>query len=385
MHTKRKLVCAVLTLVLCLGLFAPMPALAAELYFTSVNDNCLPLTADTMPMRLGGTIYVPYSVFDSRTTGVDLEGLLSSYNRTNGRTVTLYNLRQILVFDLNTGTCRDDVTGETYSAWAVIRNNRPYVPLDMVCSFFGLSYSLNAIDQGYLVRIKSSAVVLSDVDFIDAAGDLINRRLREYNQSLTPAVDATPPVPNVPVQPDNSDDEVSTDVRTYLAFRCEDVQGAAAILNALDGRRIFGLFLLAPQALEDGDLIRRILGTGHSIGILAEGADLAQTQLLLEQGTVLLERAAHIRVTTAAVPREQRASLKEAGWVIWNETLSLAPSESVGANTFASNTLRRLAGRTYNTYLTLPGNANTGRILPSLLRLLEERRFVVSIPMETRL
>ena len=55
------------------------------------------------------------------------------------------------------------------------------------------------------------------------------------------------------------------------------------------------------------------------------------------------------------------------------------------ANTFASNTLRRLKGRTYRTYLTMPANENTVRVLSSLLRQLESNDFVVSVPTETHL
>ena len=78
-------------------------------------------------------------------------------------------------------------------------------------------------------------------------------------------------------------------------------------------------------------------------------------------------------------------AVEEEGWVCWNETLRLAPSDTVGANTFASNTARQLSGRTRTTYLTLEGGDNAARVLSSLLRRLENENFVVSIPMETRL
>lgn len=92
-------------LLVCLGLLIPPPAAAAEVCFTAVNDNVLPLTADTMPIWYKSLIYVPYTVFDSGSTGVDL-GLSSTYDPSTA-TVSVYNLRQILAFDLNAGTCRD--------------------------------------------------------------------------------------------------------------------------------------------------------------------------------------------------------------------------------------------------------------------------------------
>lgn len=386
MSPKRRLLGALVTVVLCLGLLAPIPVSAASLYFTSINDNLQPLTADTMPVWSDGILYVPYSVFDANSTGVDL-GLECSYERASN-IVALYTLQKMLLFDLNTGAIRNEVTGETYSAKAITRNGRPYLPLYLVCDFFGLTYSYNTISQGYLVRIKSSAAVLSDAMFIEAAGDFFNRRLREYYQSLNPSVDTgsgggSGTVTPTPV-PDGGDDSTST-VRTYLAFLCEDAAGTSAVLDALDDET-YVLFLLTPQVMEENaNLMRRILGSGHSIGILAQGDSLGQTRTLLEQGSAVLDQQLHQRTTIACVPDSQRSALEAEGWVCWNETLSLTPSDTVGANTFASNTLRSLQGRTYPTYLTLPANENAARVLSSLLRQLENNDFVVSVPTETHL
>lgn len=387
LHTRR-LVRAGTAMALCLALLCPLPVSAADLYFTATNDSLAQLTTDTMPLWSGGVLYVPYTVFDSRTnsTGIDL-GVNASYSRSDG-TVTLFTPRKFLVFDLNHGTCRDDLTGESYSARAIVRNGRPYLPVKTVCDFFGLTSSYTAISQGYLVRIKNSSVVLSDAKFIDAAGDLINRRVREYNQSLNPVQEptTTPATPTTPPV-SNEDPMVSaTDVRTYLAFRCEDADGLPQILDVLEGRGVYALFLFTPQALEENSgLVRRILGTGHTIGLLAQGGTLDETRALLARGSRLLEQTAHLRTTVACVPKDQRAALESEGWVCWNETMVLTPSAKTGPNTFASNTLRRLKGRTLPTYLTLTGDENTARVLSVLLRQLDGQNFVASIPMETRL
>lgn len=388
MTAKRRWLIRLLALAFCLGLIVPLPVSAADLYFTSINDTVLPLTADTMPLWSGNTLYVPYTVFDSTTNGGIKLGIDTvSYSRKEN-SITLYNTRQFLRFDLNNGTSQNDITGETYNAKAIIRNNKPYLPVKTVCYFFGLTYSYNTISQGYLVRIKSDAVVLSDTDFIEAAGNLINIRLRAYNQSLNPTPNTSPSV--TPSTPSVSSDVSgsATDVRTYLAFRCTDdgSAGISAILDALDSGGVYGLFLFTPDALrQESDLVRRILGTGHSIGLLAEGADLTHTRALLEEGNRLLEQTVHTRTTLAYVPQDQRSTLKSEGWICWNETYQLSVSETTGASTFAANTLRRLSGRTKTTYLTLDGTSDTGRILPTLLRQLRNSHFIVSIPMETRI
>ena len=112
---KRGILALALTLTLCLGVL-PLPVSAADLYFTALNERVELLTSDSMPFWYGGSLYVPYSVFDKdlNTTQIFL-GLNVSYNSRTRSTVTIYNLRQqMLTFDLNSGTCMDELTGETY-------------------------------------------------------------------------------------------------------------------------------------------------------------------------------------------------------------------------------------------------------------------------------
>ena len=382
MKKFRRLLCLPLIAALCLGLMVPLPAQAADIYFTSVNDRLLPLTSDTMPTWSEGVLYVPYTVFDSRATEANL-GLSSSYSKGENQ-VTIYKLRQFLQFDLNNGTCQDGITGESYQAHAIMRNGIPYVPVGTVCRFFDLEYSYTTIAQGYLVRIKNDAVILSDSKFIDGASNLINRRLREYNQSIAPAPE-TDPTPVTPT-PSVTEEEDPSDVRVYLAFRCQEREGLEEILDALDDAGVCALFLMTPQLLEEESaLVRRMLASGHSVGLLAEGDSLEETRQLLSRGNALLEGTLCLRTTIACVPKDQRSALEEEGWVCWSETMALAPTATVGVNTFAANTLNRLEKRTWDTFVTMEGDANAARVLPTLLRQLRNSHYVVSIPLETRL
>ena len=381
MRKKRPVLPLVLAVILAVGMFQPMPAAAANLYFTGINDSVAPLTSSSMPYWSGGTLYVPYTVFDANQNGVGVSlGLYTSYNH-RSHIVTIFNLKQMLVFDLERGTCRDDMTGAAYDARAVMRYGKPYVPLYVVCSVFGLEYSYNQlsyISQGYLVRIKSADAVLDDGLFIDRARELINNRLRDYTQSLSPA-ETTPTIPVSPSEPPEVD---GGNVATYLAFRCESADGLSAILNTLDGTGQYALFFLAPQVIEEeGGLVRRITGTGHSVGILAwEGEKEA-----LSRGRLALEELAHTRTTLAYVPDGARAGLEEQGWVCWKETLYLEPGDSVGGTAFAGTVLNRLGTRRRTVYLTLEGSGNTARVLSALLRQLSSNHYTVAVPVETRL
>lgn len=391
MKKRCRIPMILLAVALFLGLSWPMPASAATLYFTAVNDSVAPLTSDTMPLWFGGTLYVPYSVFDGNLNGVGVGlGLYTSYNRSSG-TVTLFNLRQMLVFDLNNGTCRDDMTGTVYVSRAIMRNGRPYLALNTVCSFFELEYSyslLPNIPQSYLVRIKSVDAVMNDSDFIDAAKTPLNNRLREYTQSLNPAESTAPvePVnpPAPPVSPIAPSQEDESDTTAYLAFRCKKADGLESVLGVLNGNSRCAVFFLTPQLLEEeGDLIRQILGTGHSIGILVENGE--NTQEELGRGNRALERAAHTRATLACVPDGQRTALEGEGWVCWKETVLLRPSDTVNSTSFASNTVRQLGKQKQPVCLTLEGEKNAARVLPALLRHLDRENYIVSIPVETML
>ncbi len=383
MRTKfRRAAVRLLAAALCLGLLIPPPARAAEVYFTSLNDSLLQLTPETMPFWSGGGLYVPYTVFDSRDTGIDL-GLNCAYERDKS-TVSIFNIRSILSFDLTTGNCWDDKTRKPLSGRVVTRNGRIYVSLSTVCSFFGLDYSytaLSSVSQGYLVRIKSGAVVLSDAKFIDAAGDLIRQRLREYNQGAAPEPAAPSPAPAP--GPGEGTEEPSSSIPTYLAFRCESGEEIPAILDVLDTAGIRGLFFLTPEALEGSDLVRRLLGSGHSVGVLARGEEPDQVRAQLEEGAALLEGTVHLRSTLADVPRGTRQEFRAGGWVCWEETLSLSPEPGVGPAAFAAGVLRRLSGRPERVCLTLEADEEAVRVLPALLRRLTGEDFVAGVPLET--
>lgn len=363
---------------------------AGNIYLTAVNENLLELTSDTMPTWSNGVLYVPYTVFDGSYTGINL-GISSSYSRDEG-TVTLYTLQQMVVFDLNRGTCYNPLTEQTLSGRAILRNGRPYVPVASVCSFFGLSYSVIDIDEGYIVRIKSSGVVLSDYSFVDSAQNSIRNRIRDYNQAnqSQPTPGVLPPTYN-PEEPDTDitvpDDPVDADViPTYLAFSCEDSQGLSEILDTLDSRNQRAIFFFDAQGLErEDDLIFRILGSGYSIGLIAQGRSTSATNRLLEEANQTLSQVAYTRTSVVLVPESQREELEAEGWICWNETASAVPTQGVGTNTYANQVLKRISGNHARVYLTLDASSETARVLPTLLRRLSEEGYGVSVPLETRL
>ena len=386
MKKLRRMVSLALCTVMLAAALA-MPAVAAPLYFTSLNDSLEQLTTETMPVWFGGGLYVPLSLFSpsTNTTRVDL-GLNVSYSAASNK-ATLFNLRKMLVFDLNEGTCYSDLTGEEFAAQAISRGGRVYVPVATVCEFFGFSWSystLPTVDQGYLVRVKNEDVALDDARFIDAATELIGRRLRDYNQRMNPKP-ATPADPDPePVGPDDGAEEKPA-AAVYLGFRCADGEELTAVLDLMDRSGKLGVFFLTPQQIREwDDQVRRMAGTGHVIGVAAEGEDAAATARLLEEGQRELERAACQRTAVALAPKEQRERLEQEGWICWQDTMRSAPAQGQSSAAFSRGVLRRLSGRSRSAYVTLEGD-QLSRVLSTLLRQLESESFTVTAPLETRL
>lgn len=159
------------------------------------------------------------------------------------------------------------------------------------------------------------------------------------------------------------------------------------MLDALDANNKTGVFFFPADGLErEDDLLYRILGSGHSVGLLAEGETAAATRRLLEKGSRTLERIGYVRTTLALVPDGQRSALQEEGWVCWNETVNAVPAGSqTSASTHANAVIRKIGSQRNSAYLTLDASTDSARVLPILLQRLGSRSYPISVPLETRL
>lgn len=385
---KKRLTALLCAVALCLCGLNAHAINAGDVYFTAVNDKLLlPLSSDTMPTWVDGRLYVPASVFDSSVTGVDL----GPYFRQNNNTVTLYSLRQMLVFDLNRGIAYDQHTGQNLSARAVNRNGRIYLPVETVCDFFDLEDSYNYTPYGYLVRIKNASAWLNDADFMDAAAMPMSNNLQEFLRSQQSSDTPAPPsgtdlptTPEGPVLPPEPDDTPKSQTQVYLAFRCETAEGLSQILDLLDTSGSYAIFFFDPNLLaQQDDLVRRVAGSGHSIGLLAEEGSLAENRRLLTRGNELLAHIARTAATAALVPSDQRGALKEEGWACWQETTNALPRGQERAAAYAQRILNAMGTRR-TARLILDDSSQTARVLPTLFQQLEQNECRVLLPLETR-
>ena len=171
-----------------------LPAARADeptIYLMAENDKMLDLPLDAMPAWIGGVLYVPYLAFDRTAAGVNLGVSYGQEHTESTYTFTLYSLRGTLVFDLNAGTCVDQLNQQPLTIRAVQRNGRVFLPLAGVCSFFGLSYSYTPTQYGTLIRITNGQENLSTRDFVStASGGAMRTRYYNYLEQLEAAVNA---------------------------------------------------------------------------------------------------------------------------------------------------------------------------------------------------
>lgn len=376
------LLCAVLLVV---GVPSARAITAEDVYFTAVNISLLPLNMNTMPIWVEGQIYVPASVFDRSQTGADLGVSLSRVGAKN--TVILMGQRDTMIFDLTAGTCMDEHDDPIPNCKAVVRKGVPFVPAGKVCAYFGLVDTYTYTRYGYLVRIRTESAPLTDEQFVEAAGTLMQTRMKDFVQANTPPVVAPdqpkPPevLPQVPVDPPSVEPPANR-VRLYMAFRCESGEGLERILNSLDRYQVRGLFLFTPEQLvQQDDLVRRAVGQGHTVGLLAE----ENVQETLDRGNELLTRIAYTAATVAAVPEGQRAGFEGRGWVCWEQTVDGRPRQGERTSTYVQRLTQSLASRSRTIYLTMDDSAATASALSTLLGELTAGEYTVVAPLESRL
>ena len=363
---------------LCLAMVYVPAAAANEVCFTAVNDRLLPLSADTMPIWINGVLYVPATIFDNNITGISL-GLYCSQSK-NGNTVTLYNLRQMLVFDINAGNSRNQHTGELYPDRAINRSNQVFLPLVAVCDFFHLDYSYSYMQYGVLVRVKNEYVALSDDKFIDAAGVLMNTYLKEYMQTQPgqdPGV-VNPPDPPKPPTPGQ------TDVQVCLAFHSLSEEEKVLVLDRLDQADCQALFFLSQKELiQQDDLVRRIVGSGHYIGLQVDGITAQGSSETLTECNRILAHAVRTAATVVLAPDHQRAALEEDGWVCWDDAIDILPEESRRAQEYAALLAQSIESREDVVFLTFNPDVHLSEFLDEFLGQLEKRQIAVIPPLET--
>ncbi len=372
---------------LLLGLAGPEARAAGDVVLLAINDQMVtPISASTMPIYYNYSYYVPYVIFDRNymRTNASIQTDLGIVVGANSNKVTLYNRRRNLVYDLDAGTCVGN-DGNNYPR-AIVRGGMTYVPLSSVQQFFaedGLStYQRNLAEYGTLIRLTTPSVILNNEDFVDAAMMGIPNLLRDYYRSQNPSPSPSPspsqtvspspsPSPTVGEKPNKSG------VRTYLAFQCGEGDSLPTLLDTLDRNRISALFLFRPEDLAKNEaLVRRVIGSGHAIGLTVAGGPAEDASAQLEEGNRVLELIAHTSTRTVTLENGDAATtaaLQAKGWSVWRGNVPTNRGSSTSA--YVSTLMNAVDSKKNTARITLNDDARSANALQPLIRALTEQRY----------
>ena len=244
----RRFILIILVICMCAALC--IPASASNIFFTAVDDNLISLSS-YMPKYINGILYAPYTAFTQSGLGISYSGGASS------DVVSLYNSSYMLYFNTAEGFAFDTNLSEFDSA-AVYSGGMLYVPVGFVCAFFGLRWSVISADPAPVLRICSSNAAYTDSAFIGIYQSLMQSLVDTYNSEV--GTDDEEPVPT------------ATIILSFYDISGEYTPEILDILDKFSCRACF--FVTEQEIIENADLMRRICGSGHSIGIyLTEGTE----------------------------------------------------------------------------------------------------------------
>lgn len=258
---KSRILSAALVLALALAIVLPAARATEDVLFSGLNNKLFPLKKETMPRYFSGVIYMPYTFFSS-----DDLGIYFASNSTED-TVLLYSSTKRLIFNVKTGAVTDH-EGSELSPSAKAADGIVYVPLWLVCAFFGLDYSVITAEPADIIRVKSGSNVLNDRTFASFYKPTMQSYYNEYTGVSQPAPSTSPSPPPTSAQP-----ETYQGVTLFLGFFGLAPGHTESVLSQLSSARYRACFFAtAEDARQNGDLLRRIAAGGHTIGVwLKEG------------------------------------------------------------------------------------------------------------------
>jgi hypothetical protein len=357
--------------------YVPTTSLAAVTpYFIATNDTLLPFNESTMPFVSGGNILVPDSVFGGvgvwSVSDVDLE------------LVWLYRGNRFVDFNTATGEVQDQ-DGNILNWPSARRVGRSfYVPVRQVCEHFGLTLQILEVPHNVIpyermrvIRIVSNSTV-SGATFIGQN----ERALRNaYNDYYTPV--APPPQPPLlPEEPDELPPDYST-ITIYLSFFDISAGSAEEILNVLESQVVSNhqtcFFVSADDILMNPDVIRRISGSGHVIGIwLDEGT----YEEYLETSALLFEAAKVRTVLVSSDESTETAVLTadEHDLIFWGGSQNIAGHDAL---TIAGAVAMLPADNDARSNMMFSCSENAALVLPGLYTHLRVNEFMIARINET--
>ena len=355
--------------------------LSGAVTLTAVNGTLLPLDDSTMPTRMGGELYVPYSVFSSLGVSSSSEGSVLNMSA-NGETLS-FSLDEGYVYDQNLNS---------YATPAYSMNGTVYVPVKLCCGKFGLGYSTISVAGETVLRV-TDGTAQSDSSFAASKSSEIENAINTYlgipstpsdqtgpssgqteapgSQTETPSGQPEEePIPEVEEQPTQKPASV------YLTFFGAPNANTPAILDALNSAgRQATFFLPVDTSAWVDDTVRRIVAEGHMPALLLDAdsetdpaaltASLAAANERLTLLTGLSTRIVSNDGGCAALSQTQRDALVAAGYRLWDAALDSGDETGSAARAYAT-TAQQFAATSATLVVQLHHSRATAQTVQSL-------------------
>jgi len=392
MPMKRRIF-VILTALATITAITPVVSRAAvEPYFIAINDTLLEFSDDTMPYINGGDILIPVRVFEEK---IPDDGGLKVYAIGSDKVEQLRLYQGIARYvDFTTTPGRAATRDQNGYAldWPPARriDEKFYVPLKQVCGFFDLSYEIYNIrgdiipaGQVQLIRIVSNAKINTPTF------EGLNRNaIKEMYDRYYAPPEPSPSQPSLPTAPP-AELEILPDyskITVHLSFYDISAGSTEGILDLLEIQAAFGykacFFVSYADIASDPGLVRKIAGSGHSIGInLPEGT----YEEYLKTSALLFE-AAKIKTVLVRPGREGRYDRRRltdarARWLmVWEDYTEADFYDTLSGETI-TDAISREEGSRQNIMLSCSDGAASA--LPGIIFFLKQNGYAIERISET--
>ena len=251
---------------------------------------------------------------------------------------------------------------------------------------------LARLDMGLEDRMRQPVGLLSGgqrQQFVTSASGLsMPTRYYKYLQELNQGTQPTPSPSPTPSGGGTDEPEQEDGLPVYLSFQCTGGGALDNILDTLEARGIRALFLFTPDALAAAEgQLRRLVGSGHAVGLSVPGQSLDGARAALEEGAGLLEQLVRVRPHTVYL--EGAASgvadaLEREGWACWSANVDGRP-DGRSQSTQANALLRTLEGRRSAARMLLDDSGESAGILSRLLPRMPRDAYWFQLALDTRI
>lgn len=336
---------------------------ASSIVLTAVNDEFLPLESGSMPTKKSGEWYVPYGVFNSFG--------ISSYTQDNGDSLVMQTYDQTITFSLSQGYTYDK-DFNTLAQPAYYINNNIYLPVKLMCGQFKLSFSVIS-SENPIVRIYDHNAKLSDSDFLSDKNANTDEIVDDFkdeavdkkpikNQEPQPPVETNEPEPVPTQQPVVQ--QTSRPENVYIAFIGKVNDYSNALIDTLNAYNVKATFFAPIDSELDYNFIRRVVGSGNSIGLYIKGDE--TRQILDEINRKLFDE---IGVMTRIVMSQNGINyeLQDAGYIFWDSNIK-AYGIRQRASKIAVDILDLLSTLSSDCFIEFHYEKSTNAVLTLILR-----------------